>query len=838
MKNSAAAGRLRKQNPAAAGCLRKQILHSSFFILHFLLFFILHSSFFISVKAQGTLVGTVSDSLTGEPLHYAAVGIAGTPQGTTTDAHGRFRLEITASDSIALQFSYVGYRSKELRLKVSGTTQLDVRMSPVAQQLEGVEIRDEKVRSSQFTQIEVAKLDDAVGPAGGVESIVKLLPDVQSNNELSSQYSVRGGSFDENLVYINGVEVFRPMLIRSAQQEGMSIINPDLVDYILFSPGGFDATYGDKLSSVLDITYSRPTEFRGKASASLLGATASVQGRAGERFSYAVGFRQHSNRYVLGSLDTKGSYSTSYTDLQAVLGYRVSDRLDLSTLVLVTRNTYCLVPESQTTTFGSFLLPLSLRVYFDGQEVDRYNTLLGAVTADYRIGEDWQLKGTLSAQHIAEIESYDVQSQYFLYELGLGQTEGDTVMFDRGVGTFLEHARNRLTTDIVSAEFRAVRHVPLGSWQMGLKAQCERVGDHLREWKWVDSAGYALPTTVLPFGDSTNGVLSPQLQNFVHADNSLQTLRGAAFVQRDVGFTTERGDDIKLVAGLRGQLYKVDAASRLQAMLSPRVSASYKPVGERDILFRLAAGIYNQAPFYREYRRDDGSLVTDLSPQTSYQVMGTTDWRFRLWERPFALTADVYYKYITHLIPYTLDNLRLRYQPDLTAVAYATGLSLRLNGELVDGLESWASLSLMQTQEDIEGDGQGWLARPTDQRVSFKVFLQDNIPTIPWWRMSLSLVYGSGTPVRRYANGKSLRLPAYFRVDWGNTVQLSRFDRLRHTKVFRYVDDIQVGVEVFNLFNFRNVVSYLWVSDYENIQYPVPNYLTARQLNFKLTILF
>ena len=791
----------------------------------------------LTAMAQGVVEGTVSDSLTGEALHYAAVGVADGSAGAVTDAHGRFRLSVEASDSVTLRISYVGYRTLEHRVKVRGTLRLDVRLYPTAQQLEGVNIVTEKVRNSQFTQIEATKLDDAVGPTGGVEGLVKMLPDVQSNNELSSQYSVRGGSFDENLVYINGVEVFRPMLIRNAQQEGMSIINPDLVSYILFSPGGFDATYGDKLSSVLDITYSRPTDFKGKVSASLLGAAASVQGRAGERTSYAVAFRQHSNRYLLGSLDTKGSYTTSYTDLQAMVDHQLNDRFSLGLLTVLTRNVYGLVPESQTTTFGGFYMPLSLRVYFDGQEQDRYHTLLGAVTASYRPNEDWQFKGILAAQHIAEAESYDVQSQYFLYELALGQTSDDTVMFDRGVGTFLEHARNRLVTDILSASLGMTRHVRLGSWQAGLKLQYEHVDDHLREWRWVDSAGYAMPTVILPLGDSTNVVTSPILQNYANAWNILSTLRGSAYLQRDVNFTTANGSDIKLVAGFRATHSSL-LEHHTSFTLSPRVSASYKPRSERDILFRLAAGIYQQPPFYREYRRNDGSLVTDVDPQTSYQVMASADWRFRLWNRPFSLITDVYYKYITDLIPYTIDNLRLRYMPDQEALAYATGVSIRLNGELVDGLESWASLSLMQTQEDILGDSLGWLARPTDQRIGFKLFLQDNIPSFPWWRMSLSLVYGSGMPVSRYADGSSFRLPAYYRVDWGNTVRLSQFEWLKHARLFRHIDDLQIGVEVFNLFNFRNVVSYLWVADYENRQYPVPNYLTARQLNFKITVLF
>ena len=793
---------------------------------------------------QGMVAGTVTDSLSGEPLPYASISIEGSSKGTTTDAHGRYTLKIATADSVTLQYSFVGYRKKEVRKAVRGKLTLDVALRPVAQQLEGVEIVIDTVRGTSFTQIDAGRLDDAVGPTGGVESLVKMLPDVQSNNELSSQYSVRGGSFDENLVYINGVEVFRPMLIHSAQQEGMSIINPDLVDHILFSPGGFDATYGDKLSSVLDITYSRPAEFRGKVSGSLLGAAASVQGMAGDRLSYAVGLRQHSNRYVFGSLDTKGSYSSSYTDLQALLGYKVNERLDLGMLAIWTRNVYGLVPDSATVTFGGFFLPLSLHVFFDGQEQDSYHTLLGALTANYRPNDHWRLNGSLAVQHVPESECYDVQSQYWLYELGMGENAGDTAMFDRGVGTFLEHARNRLTTDIVALDMRAARHAKNGQWTGGVKFQLEKISDHLREWKWVDSAGYALPATFLPFGDTTNGPTSPMLQQFASADNEMLTLRGAAFVQRDLNFVTSHGDEIRLTGGLRGQIYRFsiqDSESKTHHLLSPRLSASYKPHGKADLMFRLAAGIYQQAPFYREYRREDGSLCPNVGPQTSYQVTGTADWRLLLWQKPFTITADIYYKYITDLIPYTVDNLRLRYQPDLSAVGYATGIGIRINGELVEGLESWVSFSLMQTQEDIEGDGLGWLARPTDQRLSFKLFLQDNIPTIPWWRMSLSMVYATGTPVtipmgRR--TEEALRLPSYYRVDWGNTVQLKEFAFYKRSKIARWFDDIQVGVEVFNLFNNNNVISYLWVSDYENRYYPVPNYLTARQLNFKLTLLF
>lgn len=797
----------------------------------------------LRAAGQGVVEGVVRDAGGAGVLEYVNVGIIGRSDGTVSDAGGRYRLTIPTSDSVTLRFSFTGYQSEERRISLRGgrTLKLNIQLKASSKQLHEVEISDEGTRQSTFTRIDAERLENAVGPTSGVEGMLKMLPDVHSNNELSSQYSVRGGSFDENLVYINDVEVFRPMLIRNGQQEGMSIINPDMVDRILFSPGGFDASYGDKLSSVLDITYLRPQEFGGKVSASLLGASATVRGRAGERCSYAAGFRRHSNQYILGSLDTKGSYTTAYTDLQAMVNYKASDRLDLGALAIWTHNVYGLVPESQTTTFGGFYMPLVLRIYFDGQEQDRYNTLLGAFTADWRPNDDWHLTSALSLQHIGESERYDVQSQYWLYEVGQGEAAGDTAMFNRGVGTFLEHARNRLTTSIAALDLKASRYARLGNWIFGLKLQLENIDDHLREWRWVDSAGYALPTQFSPIGDPTNEPSSPILQQYLNSNHSMHTWRSAAFIQRELDFFTRRESDIKVLLGLRGQLYANSVASSPRFMLSPRASVNYKPRMKHDMLFRLAAGVYQQAPFYREYRTAAGALIADLPPQKSYQITGSVDWNFRLWDKPFTLTSDLYYKYLTDLIPYTVDNLRVRYMPEQQAVGYVAGLSLRLNGELVEGLESWASLSIMRTQEDIAGDGLGWLDRPTDGRVSFKLFLQDNVPDMPWWRMSLNLVYATGMPVTVPVlprSETSYRLPSYYRVDWGNTIRLSQFAVLKHKRIWKYVEDIHVSLEVFNLFNFRNVVSYLWVSDHQNQYYPVPNYLTARQLNVKLTVLF
>ena len=789
---------------------------------------------------QGVLTGRVTDAVSGSALEFVNVGIPGTAVGDVTTNKGVYKIAVKSTDSVTVRFSFTGYESQEVRLKVVGEVHRDVALRHVAKRLDEVEISDDKTRQSSFTQIDIQKLEDAVGPAAGVESLLKTLPDVNSNNELSSQYSVRGGSFDENLVYINGVEVFRPMLIRSGQQEGMSIINPDLVDYILFSPGGFEASYGDKMSSVLDITYSRPVEFKGKMSASLLGGAASVQGRVGERWTYAVALRHHRNSYLLRTLDTKGSYTTRYTDLQAIVGYKVNERLDLGLLAIWTNNIYGLVPKSQTTAFNQRTMEID--IYFDGAEEDKYRTLLGALTIDWRPNDDWRMVGSLSAQDIAESERYDIQSQYWLYQVGMGENVGETERFDRGVGTFLEHARNRLYTGIYALDLKATRQASLGSWQLGAKLQYENINDRLREWRWVDSAGYAMPTLMPQAGDTTSMPVNPILQQYANIHGGLQTARAIAFVQREFDIETRSGAELKMLAGIRGGVYRAASLSdnNTSGTISPRMSVAYKPRWERDLLFKIATGVYQQAPFYREYRRDDGTLALNLKPQTSYQVTTTADWNLRIWERPFKITADLYYKYITDLVPYTVDNLRISYHPDEQAVAYAAGISLRINGEFVEGLESWASISLMKTQEDIADDQFGWLDRPTDQRFSVKVFVQDYIPTIPWWRMSLSAVYATGMPVTApYGRQEvALRLPYYLRVDWGNTVQLARFESLKHWKVFRYVDDIQLGIEVFNLFDKQNVVSYLWVTDYDNHPYRVPNYLTARQVNFKLTVLF
>ena len=816
-------------------------------------------------QTLATLRGRVTD-VDGMALHYAQVAAVSLQPvvGANTDNHGRYSLQVPADSLVAISVRYSGYHTIDTAIRLhEGVNTLDFVMHSAARQLGTVTISHEKSRTTTFTAIDVERLERAVGPQGGVESLLKTLPDVNSNNEMSSQYSVRGGSFDENLVYINGVEVYRPMLIRNGQQEGMSIINPNMVDAIMFSPGGFDASYGDRMSSVLDISYRVPYanadtslplfhSLNGNASASMLGASLSLRGGIGSKLTCSIGARQHSNRYILRSLDTKGNYKTNYTDVQMLLGYKASDVLDIRLLGVLTRNIYGLQPESQTTTFGGYMEVMQFNVYYEGEERDSYYTTLAAITADYHPSDDMRLQLTTSFQGISERENYDILSQYMLYELNIGNYDenGETERFDRGIGSFLEHARNILNTNVFSTELRGTHYAMLGNWNWGVKFQHKNVRDKMREWKLVDSAGYLLPASIPMPGTDTASPQPPILQQFCRTDHNVSTSRATAFLQRNVDLYTKRGDLFSIVAGVRAQWYNIgfdddnsssQQSSNSSVFLSPRLSLNYKPKSNADLLFRLAAGIYNQAPVYREYRYDDGTLNHNIRPQRSYQVMGTADWNFKLGSSPFKLTADAYYKYIDDLIPYRIDNLRVRYDAENNAVGYSTGLSLRLSGEVVDGLESWASLSLMRTMQDIEGDGYGWLPRPADQRLSFKLFFQDYVPTIPFWRMSLGFIFGTGLPATYPGQTDfdyMFRYTPYFRVDWGNTIQLSNFDFVKNSKIMRFVDDILLTVEVFNLFNYRNVVSFTWVADYSGTYYPVPNYLTARQINFKLTVEF
>ncbi|MFM8433225.1 MAG: TonB-dependent receptor plug domain-containing protein, partial [Bacteroidota bacterium] len=575
-----------------------------------------------------------------------------------------------------------------------------------------------------------------------MEDLLKTLPGVSSSNELSSNYSVRGGNFDENLVYINDFEIYRPLLIRAGQQEGISIIHPDMVDAIRFSAGGFDAMYGDRLSSVLDIRYKHPKKFAGSAYGSLLGGGLELENCSQNGKAYwMAGVRQKSNRYLLNTLETKGEYFPSFTDVQALAGLDLGKRWNVEIFGNMSRNRFNLIPENRETNFGTINDAKRFTVYFEGKEFDRYLTFTGAFSTTYRPSENLKLKLILSGYRTREEENFDILGQYFLDQLetDLGRDDFGDIAFNLGVGSFLSHARNRLDATVLNAEHRGERVGKNGLLLWGLKAQQEVFNDRMYEWNYNDSAGFSIPSD----RDSLNPTIL--LNDVVITRNNLRTHRFSGFVQQSWEFGTDRR--FIITAGIRGLYYSLNE----QFYTSPRASITYRPAWDRKVNFRAAGGVYYQAPFYRELRDLQGQIYPETPAQKSVHAVIGNDFPFRGLGRNFKLTTEIYYKSLDVLIPYKIDNIRIRYLPEYRSTGYSTGIDLRLFGEFVKGTESWASLSVMKTQEDLQGDyyienfnsdGEkiipgytfndsvaysvrvepGFIPRPADQRVSFSLF--------------------------------------------------------------------------------------------------------------------
>ncbi len=822
--------------------------------LHHIILVLLAAFLQIQVNAQERcfVKGRVSD-VNNKGLPLVNVSIFGTSTGTVTDNKGNYKLEIPANQEVSIVYSFIGYFSQKERVLLRpGQEKIINKILIVStKDLIGVEIRDDKVnRGTNLVRINpktATLLPTASG--SGIEALVKTMPGVASNNELSSQYSVRGGNFDENLVYVNDIEIYRPFLVRSGQQEGLSFLNSDMVSSIQFSAGGFEAKYGDKMSSVLDIQYKRPKESGGSVTLSLLGASAHLEGSAAnEKLSYLLGIRQKSNQYVLNSLQTKGEYRPSFTDVQTFITYALTDKSDLSILANYARNMFRVVPEDRETAFGTLTEAYHFKVYFEGQEKDKFDNYLTGLTYAYRPKPNTNLKLILTTFGTTETESFDILGQYYLSRL---ETDWGSDEFGRptdpiGVGSYLNHARNTLTARVFNAEQRGTveKKGRLINW--GLKVQHERIDDRMNEWTMIDSAGYILPHPNDSVG-YTNPSVQPEfyleLQDVLKSHHVVNSNRYSAFVQESWSF--ER-DSVKwtLNAGIRTQYWDLNN----QLLVSPRVSASFKPNWKKDILFRIAAGVYHQPPFYRELRRPDGSLNKDLKAQTSYQFVAGSDLNFKAWERPFKFVSEVYFKYLENLVSYEVDNVRIRYSGENDARGYAVGMDLRVNGEFVKGTESWASLSIMQTKEDLLNDfyintsgdtiHPGYLPRPTDQRVNFSLFFQDYLPKNPTFKMYLNTIYGSslrfGPPkTERYQH--TYKSPPYFRVDIGFSKMIKGEEtNVSARSLLRHVKQMWVSLEVFNLLQVSNTISYLWVSDVSNRQYAIPNYLTPRQINLKL----
>ena len=808
----------------------------------------------------------ITGKVTGEqdnPLPGVNVFIKGSTSGVISDIDGLYTLTVPAEEPIVVMYSLLGYEkdSVALVLKLNEKRRVVKRLSQRTYDRSAFEIIDQEERESMIKRLDPKIAQTIVGPGGGVEMILKTLPGVYSNNEMSSQYSVRGGNFDENLVYVNDVEIYRPFLVRAGQQEGLSFANPDMIQDLKFSAGGFDAQYGDKLSSVLDITYKRPKKFAGAAGASLLGATLQLEGATkGYRLTYMIGARQRTTQYLLNSLDVSGQYRPSFTDVQTYVSYNIRTNWDIDFLGNYAVNNYRIFPEDQRTEFGTINQALRLRVFFEGKEQNRFATTMGAITSTWRPHSKLKLKLIASAFDSDESERSDVLGQYFIDELerDLSSESFGDVAFNRGIGSYLTYVRNRLQYQVQNIEHKGFWERGDHYFKWGARAQSERIEDQLNEWRMVDSADFSLPQ--MP-GDSII------LDQVIKARSNLFSMRYQTYIQDNFRW---RKDSIEFVvtAGVRANYWTLNE----QLLISPRVAFSVRPLKwNRDIVFRAAAGHYAQPPFYRELRSLEGVLNPNLKAQESWHFILGTDFNFTAWNRPFNFYAETYYKSMHNLVPYEVDNVRIRYYADNISDGFAYGLDMKVNGEFVKGVQSWVSLSLMRTMEDIRNDfyyefynsdGEliipgftankevsdsirrepGFIPRPTDQRLNFSLFFQDYLPRNPTLGMQITIIFGTGLPMgppdfNRYRD--TLRIPPYRRVDLGFSKHfISPDKKVSASSPFRHLKTLSLSLEVFNLLGVNNTVSFLWLKDVTNRLYGIPNYLTNRLLNLRLQATF
>jgi len=795
-----------------------------------LIFLLFANITLLAQRNNATLRGVIRDA-DGKPLDMVNIALKEFPLGTSSNRKGEFILRIPARQDIILVYSSIGYASvyDTIYAEAEENITRDIIMQTTEQQIDEVLVSTRR-NDNAISRIDSKFLDVLpTAGSGAVESLIKTLPGVSSNNELSSQYSVRGGNFDENLVYVNDIEIYRPFLIRSGQQEGLSFINSDMVSTIDFSAGGFDSKYGDKMSSVLDIKYRKPSDFRGSAAMSLLGASAHFEDVALKgKLSHISGIRYKTNQYLLGSLDEKGEYDPKFIDFQTYITYQVSEKFNISFLGNIAQNQYKFVPETRETTFGTWNAPLNTKIYFEGQEVDDFQTYTGAVSANYHPNINLNLKFIASAYHAKESETYDILGQYYLNQLERDMSSeefGDSVL-NLGVGTFLNHARNELDATVYSFSHRGAYNSENHLINWGLKFQHEHIEYNINEWIFRDSTGYSIP-----YSDT-----NVKLYYTLNSESSISSNRLTGFIQ-DVWSAPISKGNLYLTGGIRFNYWDFNS----ELLISPRATLSYYPEWERKMSFRLSAGMYHQSPFFKELIFSDGTIDYDTRAQRSYQVVMGTDLVFTAWNRPFRFTTEAYYKHMNRLIPYQVDNVRVRYLPEQEAVGYATGIDMKINGEFVSGIQSWASLSLMQTEEDIIGDDHGYIPRPTDQWINFSIFFQDYLPGNPSYRMQLAGFYGAGLPTgppngERYQD--VFRMPAYRRIDLGFSKVLIRATKPVNRNLLRHINDMWISLEVFNLLDINNTISYFWVSSLQGDQFAVPNYLTGRKFNLKLSVKF
>ena len=804
------------------------------------------------VFAQNARVKGIILDENNNPVENVNIGYG--TKSTVTNSNGFYSLTVPANKKITLIFTHVSLKKTTaiLELKPNEDFEFNVTMNEKAEQMGEVIITaNNRKRVQGITTIEPEVIRRIPGANAGIENILKTLPGVYSNNELSTQYAVRGGNYDENLVYVNEVEVYRPFLVRSGQQEGLSFTNTDLVQNVDFSAGGFQSKYGDKLSSVLDITYRRPTKFGVAAEASLLGGSLAVDAVSkNQKWSAITGVRYRNNSLLVNSQQTETNFNPTFADVQTNVIYNASTKWQWSFLGNISQNKYNYKPISRQTNFGTIDEPIALQVYYEGQEKDKYDTYFGAIKTTFKASENFTLKFIGSAYHTLEQEYFDIYAGYYLGEVdsNIGSETFGGVTFSRAIGTQLNHARNDLDALIVNAEVKGFHDVKKNQIEWGFKYTREDIRDRVVEWEVIDSAGFSinppnlnLPTNQQPYQPYI-GPLVP-FQN-VRALNFATIDRFSGYAQ--LNRKTKLGNhDVWLNIGARLHQWKVSGANvagKNQIEFSPRGQFAIKPDWEKDMVFRFSTGLYVQPPSYRELRDSTGTVLPNVKAQKSIHFVLSNDYSFKMWNRPFKLVTEAYYKILSDVNPYTLDNVRIRYAADNNATAFAQGLDVRLNGEFVPGTESWFSFGYLKTEENI--DNKGFIPRPTDQRLKFGILFQDYMPNLPSVKLYLNLVYNTGLPggSPSYADPYIYqnKMRDYRRADVGFfKVFTDNNKNLPNGHWLKKFKDLSAGMEIFNLFNNLNAITNTWVRDvYTKNQYGIPNYMTTRVFNFKITARF
>ena len=812
-----------------------------------LLFSILYSSALLSQKA--TVRGVILDVFD-EPIPSVNITFGNT--GAISDLDGYYLIEITANENVQITYSHIGHKNVQATLNLSNNE--DYELNPVMktdiEQIATVVISGrENKRVEGITTLSPEAIRRMPSAISGVTSLLTSLPGINSNNELSTQYAVRGGNYDENLVYVNEIEVYRPFLIRSGQQEGLSFVNDDLTSSVDFSAGGFQAKFGDKLSSVLDITYRKPTEVQASLDASLLGVSVSAGDISDDgKFTGIVGLRYRDNSLFVNAKETQTNFKPTFLDAQTYLSYKFNNKLEIGFLGNIAINKYSYKPLTRQTNFGTLADPVALLVFYEGQEEDKYDTYFGALKATYVASQNYTAKFIGSIYQTQEQEYFDILAQYRLGEVdtSIGSENLGDVTFSEGIGSQLTHARNNLDALIVNLEHKGNATIGENEIEYGVKFTHEDIRDRVQEYEIIDSAGFSIRPPLVDFAnlqpyEPFTSEIVPYTN--IRAQNDVQINRLSGYGQWSKR-TTIGSNDLWLNAGVRAHNWTVsgqDIQSTTQTVFSPRGQVSLKPNWDRDMLFRLSGGVYHQPPFYRELRDSTGTVRPGVKAQKSIHIVLGNDYSFNLWDRPFTLNSEVYYKKLTNVNPYTLDNVRIRYRASNNAVAYAYGLDLRLAGEFVPGTESWISLGYLKTEENI--DDKGYIFRPTDQRLKIGMLFQDYVKVVPNLKGYLNLQYNTGLPggSPSYADPYNFqeRLPDYKRVDLGVSYVLIDATRPKEEGVFKYFKELTLGAEIFNIFDVQNSISNTFVRDvYTKVQYSIPNYLSPRVFNVRLTAKF